>query len=343
MTTSHLLRLACIGLVASCGGASTPNPGLDNAGPDGGGREEAGGDNAGPRDAGSSRRDAEADAGRDECSIGAREDCTQDQGFVGERRCTAGAGGRVWSKCLPATCTGTELPCTTDVDAAPGVAVCLGGVSASACGAIGNCTPGTYQTGYRGCESKCDLADGGVWSWQFIGCPPTPLVLSFDRARVEFTQAPGAFDLAGRDLSIETSWVSASTPWLAIDLDGDGRIDDGSELFGSMTRLPDGRRAPNGFAALAALDDDHDGRITRGDAAFDRLLVWSDDDQDRRSAASELRRAVDVGLVAIHLDYASSARCTDGDCEVERASFEYVESDGRAALGDVIDVHLKTR
>jgi hypothetical protein len=340
-----LFRLACLCLVASCGGASIPGPDPDDGGTDGGGQHEAGAEDAGLRHSGSDASDSKADAegghAHDECSMGAREACTQTHGDVGERLCTVGVRGNVWGDCLPASCTGTELTCTLEGDAGPGVALCAEGQSASPCG-VGGCTPGTTMSDGRGCISFCELGSG-VWTWQGPECPPTPLVLSFDRARVEFTRAAGAFDLDGRDVSIETSWVSARTPWLAVDLDGDGRIEDGSELFGSMTRLPDGRRAPNGFAALAALDDDHDGRITRGDAAFDRLLVWSDDDQDRRSAPSELRRAVDVGLVAIHLDYASSARCTDGDCEVERATFEYVDPRGRTVEGDVIDVHLKTR
>ena len=339
MNSYRLLGLPCLCFVAACGGASIPGSSLDDGGPDDGGLPEASADDAGPQD-------AEVDSGLapGECALGAREECTTYEGFVGERRCTFGARSHVWSTCRRATCTGIELPCTTGADAAPGVALCVGGVSASACGAIG-CAPGTSQD-YGNCQSVCDLAGGGVWSWQDSGCyvpdPSTPLVLSFDRARVEFTQAPGAFVLA-RDVSVETRWVSARTPWLAVDLDGDGRIEDGSELFGSMTRLPDGRRAPNGFVALAALDDDHDGLITRADAAFDRLLVWSDDDQDRQSTPGELRSAADVGLVAIHLDYASSARCTDGDCEVERARFEYMDDSGRTLEGDVIDVHLKTR
>ena len=73
--------------------------------------------------------------------------------------------------------------------------------------------------------------------------------------------------------TVDNDWVGAETPWLALDRNGNGLIDDGRELFGSMTELPDGRRAPNGFAALAALDDDGDGRITARDAAFARLLV----------------------------------------------------------------------
>jgi PAS domain-containing protein len=153
-------------------------------------------------------------------------------------------------------------------------------------------------------------------------------VLAFDGAPVTFTAAPGEFDLFGRKASFASDWVGARTPWLAIDLDGNGRIDDGRELFGSMTELGDGRRASNGFEALRALDADGDGVITAHDPAFERLLVWRDVDQDRRSAPDELRPLRDEGVVALHLAYVVDPRCIAGGCEVERALLEIVDVRG---------------
>jgi hypothetical protein len=278
----------------------------------------------------------------DECTMGDVEECTQRNQDVGERTCTVGTDGYVWSACAPAKCEGKEIGCATP-DGQAGVAQCAGGLTVSACGLGGECTPGetTPGQGQFGCAVQCSLVNG-MWQWEAPACG-TPLVLSFDRQHVEFTEAGGEFDLVGQDLSVGTRWVSSRTPWLAIDLDGNGRIDDGRELFGSMTVLPDGRIAPNGFAALAALDEDHDGELTERDPAFDRLLVWSDTNQDRRSDPSELQRARDVGLVSIHLGYASSPVCIEGDCEVERATFEYADASGQRVRGDVIDVHLATR
>jgi hypothetical protein len=171
----------------------------------------------------------------------------------------------------------------------------------------------------------------------------TPLVLAFDGERVEFTRAAGAFDVMGLAMSVDTDWVSAATPWLAVDLDGDGAIDDGRELFGSMTQLPDGSRARNGFQALAALDADGDGRVTSSDPAFSRLLVWTDANQDRRSSSGELRSADAAGLVAIDLAYRDVPTCRGGSCEVERARFVFRDASGREREGDVIDVHLARR
>jgi hypothetical protein len=122
-----------------------------------------------------------------------------------------------------------------------------------------------------------------------------------------------------------------------------GAIDDGRELFGSMTMLPDGCVASNGFAALAALDDDGDGAITPRDAAFSRLLIGRDRDQDQRSSPDELESAADAGLQAIRLDYRIERRCSDGDCEGERARFAYRDAHGQEREGDVIDVYLRSR
>lgn len=65
--------------------------------------------------------------------------------------------------------------------------------------------------------------------------------------------------------------------------------------------------------------------------------------QDRRSEPGELTRASDAGLVAIELGYRVEPRCTDGDCEVERARFVYRDALGVEREGDVIDVHLESR
>jgi hypothetical protein len=277
----------------------------------------------------------------DECTVGATQSCTQDNQNVGSRACEAGQDGYVWGACNPASCTGATMTCATP-DSGEGVAQCSNGQSASACGLAGACTPGAVESyGYYSCEETCALLDG-TWQWQAQPCD-TPLVLAFDREPVEFTRVPGEFDLAGRAASVPTDWVSARTPWLAMDLDGNGRIDDGRELFGSMTELPGGGRARNGFEALAVLDDDHDGQITARDAAFDRLVLWGDSDQDRRSGPGELVAARDAGLVAIRLDYGVVPRCDEGDCEIERAVFVFRDAAGREREGAVIDVHLATR
>lgn len=229
----------------------------------------------------------------------------------------------------------------------------------------GSCTPEGGGTGVRTCEVgehgyvwsacaralcepwvvtggcvPCVLADG-VWKLGADRCG-TPLVLAFDDEPVTFTAAEGAFDLAGRDTLARTDWVGSETPWLVLDRNANGRIDDGTELFGSMTRLPGGERAEHGFLALAPLDTDRDGWLTASDPAFAELALWHDRDQDRLSSADELTPAAE-SVIALSLDYRDVPRCRDGNCERERAELVYRDRDGNERRGSVVDVYLLLR
>jgi hypothetical protein len=275
-----------------------------------------------------------------ECQPGTVQSCTQSDGSYSIQSCDETNGTAAWGTCGALNACSSPQSCTT-AGGQPG-ASCDG----SSCVAIGECdptNPGPPPTSGICLECPCVcLVSGGQWS---LVSPPcnTPLVLAFEEERVEFTRASGNFDIVGGELSVDTDWVGASTPWLAMDLDGNGAIDDGRELFGSMTELPDGSRARNGFEALAALDADGDGRITAKDPAFAHLVVWRDADQDRRSSARELQPASAAGLVAIDLAYRNVPRCTGGSCEVERAHFVFRDAAGQQREGAVIDVHLATR
>ena len=151
---------------------------------------------------------------------------------------------------------------------------------------------------------------------------------------------------AGRPASrcIASPAPTSTTPWLALDRNGNGKIDDGGELFGSATLLRSGEAASDGFAALRELDSNADGRLDASDEQWGRLLVWSDVDSDRVSAPYELKTAAARELVEIGLDFAVERRCDGrGSCEVERASFVYRDGRGRELQGAAIDVHMRLR
>ncbi len=170
----------------------------------------------------------------------------------------------------------------------------------------------------------------------------TPLVLSFDQRAVSFTSEPGAtFNLTREsETSVQTDWPTSATPWLALDLNQNGAIDHGAELFGSATQVGDGF-APNGFIALGALDDNHDGVIDSADSKFSELLIWRDADHSRSSEPAELSPA-SLELLAIDLAYGIDRRCDDrGNCEVERAAFRTLDEHGQVTQGAVVDVHLR--
>ncbi len=195
----------------------------------------------------------------------------------------------------------------------------------------------------------CELDDQGNWGWSDCAADPppppgagsTPLVLSFDGAPVTFASTLGAFDLAVTQ-SVVTDWPTASTPWLALDRNGNGAIDDGAELFGSATVLRSGERATNGFIALAELDSNGDGRITPEDAAWSSLRLWSDENADRVSSAAELSPLSARRILSIDLRYTEGRRCdARGNCEIERASFRWADESGVEHTGTIVDVHLR--
>ena len=114
------------------------------------------------------------------------------------------------------------------------------------------------------------------------------------------------FDHAGLGRSWRTGWLGPDDGLLAIDLNGNGRIDDGGELFGNFTLLPDGERAENGFAALAVHDENGDGYIDQSDSVWTLLQVWRDANQDGVSQSDELHDLASIGIARIALDFRES-------------------------------------
>jgi hypothetical protein len=193
-------------------------------------------------------------------------------------------------------------------------------------------------------SQSCQMDNNGALHWTECAASTsvssTPLVLSFDGAPITFQASARAFAINGT-MSVATDWPTARTPWLALDRNGNGAIDDGGELFGSATLLKSGERATNGFLALRELDTDADGQLTPADAGWSQLRLWNDGDSDRVSSTTELTGLGARRLVSIDLAYAVEKRCDDrGNCEVERAGFRYVDESGVERSGVIIDVHL---
>lgn len=92
------------------------------------------------------------------------------------------------------------------------------------------------------------------------------------------------------DLDADGRMDSISVPTgddalLALDRNGNGRIDDGRELFG------DQHGAVNGFAELARFDDNGNGRIDAADAVFDQLRLLRFDAQGRQQLQTLAKQA----------------------------------------------------
>lgn len=116
-----------------------------------------------------------------------------------------------------------------------------------------------------------------------------PLVINLSGAPAAFESGRIDFDLDADGVADSIPNVTAASGFLALDRNGNGTIDDGTELFGA--------RSGNGFAELAALDDDGNGWIDETDRAWQTLRIW------RRDASGEDRMQTlgQAGVGALHV------------------------------------------
>jgi hypothetical protein len=157
-----------------------------------------------------------------------------------------------------------------------------------------------------------------------------PLVINFSGNAAELADQRFAFDLnADGDAAEQINFLGSGSGFLAFDRNGDGAINDGSELFGA--------RSGNGFLELAALDADGNGWIDESDAAFAFLSIWIKND-----SGEILRSLKDTGIGAIGLASAASPfSIKDGNNDLQgqvRASGVYLWEDGRAGSIQQVDL-----
>ena len=165
----------------------------------------------------------------------------------------------------------------------------------------------------------------------------TPIVLDLDGNGITTTAAAEgvSFDLAGNGQKAQVGWVGGGDGLLVRDLNGDGVINDGRELFGIGTQLANGQRAGHGYDAMADLDGNKDGRLDAQDAAFSQLKVWKDVDLDGQTDAGELQGLVDLGIVSLDLNYALTSKDSNGNHVAMVSS--YTTADGQQhQMADVL-------
>lgn len=168
----------------------------------------------------------------------------------------------------------------------------------------------------------------------------SPLVLDLDGNGVEtISQDAGVqFDLDGDGVKESVGWVAPTDGLLAQDLNGNGAIDDGTELFGNATRLAGGMTAGDGYEALAALDSNGDGAVSAADETFGRLRVWVDANSDGVSQAHELKTLDSLGIASLNYTATGGVERQNGNLLDRKAS--YTTADGRTR--DLVDVWFRS-
>ncbi len=152
---------------------------------------------------------------------------------------------------------------------------------------------------------------------------PIVLDLNGDGASLVSPADGVSFDLDGDGTAEQTGWVGPDDGLLAVDLDGSGAIEDGSEVFSE--NFGGGDHA-NSLDALASLDENGDGVIDSEDSAYDDILVWQDANSDGISQAGELKSLAEHGIESI--DLGATAVNIDADGNQIFAEGEFTLDDG---------------
>ncbi len=168
----------------------------------------------------------------------------------------------------------------------------------------------------------------------------TPLVLDLNGDGVQTTHLTSGvkFDLNADGVKETTGWTAGGDGLLTIDLNGDGKVNDGSELFGSSFKLADGSLAKDGFEALKSLDSNHDGVVNSSDALFASLQVWVDANNDGVSDKGEMFHLKDLGITQFNLGASTITELNHGNLLGLESTYE--TSDGQTHT--VADVWFRT-
>jgi hypothetical protein len=164
-------------------------------------------------------------------------------------------------------------------------------------------------------------SDQGVdYYWNGFECvysPGSPILIDVGGKGYKLTSVEDGvlFDIDGDGTREQVSWTArgAENAFLAIDRNGNGRIDDGTELFGTATPVLNGAStAANGFEALRFYQvggfADVDDVVSAADGVFGQLLLWTDRNQNGVSEPDELQTLTSAGIGAIGLHYRAIGR-----------------------------------
>jgi VCBS repeat-containing protein len=164
-----------------------------------------------------------------------------------------------------------------------------------------------------------------------------PIVLDFNANGITSTSLDKSdvyFDYDSDGIKEKTAWIESADGLLSVDLNGDGIISDGSELFGEYTKKLDGTNAVDGYDALKQYDTNNDDILDSSDANFELLKIWQDSNSDGITDDSELKSLGEYGITQITLKNDDFEQTLENDNLISMQT-NYSTNDSQGVVRDV--------
>ena len=144
-----------------------------------------------------------------------------------------------------------------------------------------------------------------------------PLVINFSGTVAQLSQRDFNFDIDADGSKDQIAFVSPGSGFLALDKNSDGVVNDGSELFGTLSG--------DGFLDLRAYDSDGNNWIDENDAIYEQLRIWS-----RTSAGQD--QLVGLGKAGVGAIYLGHIETLFSVTDTENSLLGQVKSTGLAIM-----------
>jgi hypothetical protein len=201
-----------------------------------------------------------------------------------------------------------------------------------------------------GCVDSAECCSGTCSNTSFDCQSPSPILINLRNSSNNYHLTPARdgvrFDIDADGDTEQVSWTEADSEvaFLVMDRNGNGIVDDGSELFGNYTRLNNGQRAPHGFEALLDLDggpDISDGRVDSRDSYFAQLRLWTDRNHNGISEPAEVVSLSEAGVTTIFTTYRETSRIDRNGNSYRYLGRALVRNNGQEVPRHVFDVFLR--
>ena len=158
-----------------------------------------------------------------------------------------------------------------------------------------------------------------------------PLVINLNTNIAQVSDQKFFFDLDCDGEEEEISSLQAGSGFLALDLNGDGKINDGSELFGT--------KSGDGFKDLSKYDLDGNGWIDEADPIWEKLLIWTKDEngEDKMYHLSDLGVGA-IGLSRVGTQFSLNAKETNETNAMIRKTGIFLYENGTVSTLQQLDM-----